>query len=54
MHHFGRRDRNERFPFFFELLIADETGTMKVAIWNSLCEQYYAHVWVDDVIAVEG
>ncbi len=41
-------------PFFFELLIADNTGTLKVTVWNAHVRRYWRRVRVGDVIALRG
>ena len=52
--HFGKpKDTNKVFPFLFNIVIQDETGTIPVVVWEELCVKLFKTIHVGDILAVQ-
>lgn len=56
--HFGKSSSGsgggQGHPYFFEFLFQDDSGTVKVTVWNSAARRWYNTFGLGDVVKLTG
>lgn len=50
--HYGQPDRANSLPLKFEILLKDQTSSMRVSFWGSACIHYFYTIFPGDAIAI--